>query len=326
MPLNPSRRQFLRLTACLATFSATFGLARAQVYPAHPIRIVIPYAPATSPDIIGRLLGQWLSEQWGTPVIIENRPGAGGTIGTEAVVRAIPDGHTLLYVVTSNTISGSLFEQLKFNFVRDIMPIAGITRVPNLVSTNPSIPVETLPQLIRYAKAHAGELNFSAPTGGTTLLSAELFKLMTGVDIVHVPYRGGPASISDLLSGRVQISFDAMPTTIGHVKNGKLRGLAVTTATRSPALPLVPTVGEFVAGYEASSWHGLGSPQGTPAEIVTKLNEAINAFLADPKIRARIAELGGVPMPMTPTAFSELIVTETEKWAEVIRRTGIKAQ
>ncbi len=320
------RRQLLRLSAGAAALPALLRIARAQGYPARPVRIIVPYAPATSPDIVGRLLGQWVSERLGQPIIIENRPGAGGIIGTEAVVRALPDGYTLLYVVTANAISATLFSNLNFDFVRDIAPVAGIIRVPNLVSVSLSVPVETIPQLIAYAKANPGKLNFGAPTAGTTLLSAELFKLMAGVDIVHVPYRGGPTALTDLLTGQMQVSFDAMATTIEYARAGKLRALAVTTATRSPALPDIPTVGEFMPGYEASSWHGLGTPRNTPADIVEKLNKEINAGLADPKLTARIADLGGVPMPMTPMEFGKFVANETVKWAKVIKLAGIKAE
>jgi tripartite-type tricarboxylate transporter receptor subunit TctC len=301
-------------------------LAQAQGYPVRPVRIIVPYAPATSPDIIGRLLGQRVSERLRQPVLIENRPGAGGTIGTEAAVRASPDGYTFLYVVTANAISATLVKNLNFDFIRDIAPIAGIVRLPNLISVTPSIPVETIPELIAYAKANPGKLNFGAPTAGTTLLAAELFKLMTGVDIVHVPYRGGGAAITDLLTSQIQVSFDAMATTIEYARTGKLRALAVTTATRSPALPDVPTVAEFVPGYEASSWHGLGAPKNTPSEVIGKLNKEINAALAEPALISRIVDLGGAPMPMTASEFGQFCATEIVKWAKVIKVAGIEAQ
>jgi tripartite-type tricarboxylate transporter receptor subunit TctC len=301
-------------------------LAQAQGYPVRPVRIIVPYAPATSPDIIGRLLGQRVSERLRQPVLIENRPGAGGTIGTEAAVRASPDGYTFLYVVTANAISATLVKNLNFDFIRDIAPIAGIVRLPNLISVTPSIPVETIPELIAYAKANPGKLNFGAPTAGTTLLAAELFKLMTGVDIVHVPYRGGGAAITDLMTSQIQVSFDAMATTIEYARTGKLRALAVTTATRSPALPDVPTVAEFVPGYEASSWHGLGAPKNTPSEVIGKLNKEINAALAEPALISRIVDLGGAPMPMTASEFGQFCATEIVKWAKVIKVAGIEAQ
>jgi tripartite-type tricarboxylate transporter receptor subunit TctC len=301
-------------------------LAQAQGYPVRPVRIIVPYAPATSPDIIGRLLGQRVSERLRQPVLIENRPGAGGTIGTEAAVRASPDGYTFLYVVTANAISATLVKNLNFDFIRDIAPIAGIVRLPNLISVTPSIPVETIPELIAYAKANPGKLNFGAPTAGTTLLAAELFKLMTGVDIVHVPYRGGGAAITDLMTSQIQVSFDAMATTIEYARTGKLRALAVTTATRSPALPDVPTVAEFVPGYEASSWHGLGAPKNTPSEVIGKLNKEINAALAEPALISRIVDLGGAPMPMTASEFGQFCAAEIVKWAKVIKVAGIEAQ
>jgi tripartite-type tricarboxylate transporter receptor subunit TctC len=260
------------------------------------------------------------------PTIHHREPTWRGTnIGTEAVVRAPPNGYTLLYVTTANTSNATLFDKLNFNFMRDIAPVAGIIRVPNLISVNLSLPVKTIPQLVAYAKANPGKLNFGAPNGGTVQLSGELFKMMTGVNIVHVPYSNQMQAVADLLADQIQVSFDVMPTTIGYAKSGKLRALAVTTATRSPALPDIPPVGDFVPGYEASSWHGVGVPKGTPAEIVEKLNNEINAGLADPAMKARIADLGGVPMPMSPAGFGRFIAEETEKWAKVIVVANIKS-
>ncbi len=290
------------------------------------MRIIVPYAPGGAPDIVARLMGQWLTERLGQSFIVENRPGAGGNIGTEAVVRAPPDGYTLLYVVTANATSATLYDKLNFNFIRDIAPVAGIIRVPNLVSVNLTLPVETIPQLVAYAKANPGKLNFGAPTAGTVLLSGELFKMMTGVNIVHVPYSNGMQALTDLLAGQMQLTFDVMPATIEYVRTGKLRALAVTTATRSPALPDIPPVGDFVPGYEASSWHGVGVPKNTPAEIVEKLNKEINAVLADSKAKGRVADLGGVPMPMTPSEFGKFIAGETDKWGKVIRAANIKPE
>jgi tripartite-type tricarboxylate transporter receptor subunit TctC len=318
------RRQFLHLAAGAAALPAVSRITWAQTYPSRPVRVVVPYAAGGAPDIVARLMAQWLSERLSQQFVIENRPGAGGNIGTEAVVRAIPDGYTLLYVVTANAISATLFDNLKFNFIRDIAPVAGIIRLPNLVSVNLSLPVETIPQLVAYAKVNPGKLNFGAPTAGTVPLSGELFKMMTGVNIVHVPYSSSTQAITDLLAGQMQVSFDVMPTTIEYVRTGKLRALAVTTATRSPALPDTPTVGDFVPGYEASSWHGVAVPKNTPAEIVEKLNKEINAGLADPKMRSRIADLGGVPMSMQPTEFGKFITDETEKWGKVIKFSGAK--
>jgi tripartite-type tricarboxylate transporter receptor subunit TctC len=241
-------------------------------------------------------------------------------------VRAPPDGHTLLYVVTANAISATFVDSLNFNFIRDVAPVAGIIRVPNLVSVNLSLPVETVPQLVAHAKANPGKLNFGAPTAGTVRLSGELFKMITGVNIVHVPYSNQAQAVTDLLAGQMQVSFDVMPTTIGYARTGKVRALAVTTEARSPALPDIPTVGDFVPGYEASSWHGVGVPKNTPAAIVEKLNEEISAALADPKIKVRIADLGGLPMPMSPADFGKHIAEETEKWGKVIRAANIKAE
>ena len=320
------RRNFLHLAGGAAALPALAGIARAQTYPSRPVRLILGYAPGNAPDIVARLIGQWLSERLRQPFIIENRPGAGTNIGTDAVVRASPDGYTLLYVTTANASNATLFENLKFNFMRDIAPVAGIIRVPNLVSVNLSLPIKTIPQLIAYAKANPGTLNFGAPKGGTVQLSGELFKMMSGVNIVHVAYSNQMQAVTDLFVDRIQVSFDVMPTTIEYARTSKLRALAVTTATRSPALPDIPTVGDFVPGYEASSWHGVGVPKDTPAEIVEKLNREINAVLTDPKLKARLADLGGVPMPMTPPEFGKFIADETEKWAKVIKFAGIKPE
>ena len=318
------RRQFLHLAAGTAVQPTLPRIARAEAYPTRPVRLILPYGPGNAPDIVARLIGQWLSERLSQQFIIENRPGAGTNIGTEAAVRAAPDGYTLLYVTTANAISASVFQKLNFNFIRDIAPVAGIIRVPNLVSINPSLPVKTIPELIAYGKANPGKLNFGAPNGGTVQLSGELFKMMTGVNIVHVPYSNQIQAVADQIAGQIQLSFDALPTTIEHARTGKLRALAVTTATRSPALPDIPSVSDFVSGYQASSWHGVGVPKNTPAEIVEKLNKDINAGLANPALKARTADLGGVPMPMTPSDFGKLIADETEKWSKVVKFAGIK--
>ena len=277
------RRNFLHLAAGAAALPAVSRIAWAQAYPARPVRLILGYAPGSAPDIVARLIGQWLSERLSQPFIIENRPGAGTNIGTDAVVRASPDGYTLLYVTTANASNATLFENLKFNFMRDIAPVAAIIRVPNLVSVNPSLPVKTIPQLVAYAEANPGKLNFGSSKGGTVHLSGELFKMMSGVNIVHVAYSNQMQAVTDLFVDRIQVSFDVMPTTIEYARTNKLRPLAVTTAMRSPALPDIPTVGDFVPGYEASSWHGVGVPKDTPAEIVEKLNREINAVLTDPK-------------------------------------------
>jgi tripartite-type tricarboxylate transporter receptor subunit TctC len=319
------RRTFLHLAAGAAALPALSRIASAQAYPSRPVRLILGYAPGSAPDIVARLIGQWLSERLGQQFVIENRPGAGSNIGTEAVVRAAPDGYTLLYVTTANAVSATLFEKLNFNFIRDIAPVAGTIRVPNLVAVNLSLPVKTIPELVAYAKASPGKLNFGAPNGGTVQLSGELFKMMSGVNIVHVPYTNQMQAVTDLLAGQMQVSFDVMPTIIEFVRTGKLRALAVTTTARSPALPDIPTVGDFVSGYEASSWHGVGAPKNTPAEIVETLNKEINAGLADPKLKARFADLGGVPMPTTPADFGKLIADETEKWGKVVKFSGAKA-
>ena len=320
------RRTFLHLAVAAAALPVASRIVLAQTYPTRPVRLILGYAPGNAPDIVARLIGQWLSERLGQPFIIENRPGAGTNIGTDAVVRASPDGYTLLYVTTANASNATLFENLKFNFMRDIAPVAGIIRVPNLVSVNLSLPVKTIPQLIAYAKANPGKLNFGAPKGGTVQLSGELFKMMSGVNIVHVAYSNQMQAVTDLFVDRIQVSFDVMPTTIEYARTNKLRPLAVTTAMRSPALPDIPTVGEFVPGYEASSWHGVGVPKDTPAEIVEKLNQEINVALADPKIKARLVDLGGTVLAGSPADFGKLIAEDTEKWAKVIKFAGIKPE
>ena len=322
--MNYPRRRFLQLAVGAAAIAAHPSVLWAQAYPTRPVRLVLGYAPGNAPDIVSRLMAQWLAERLGQPFYVDNRPGAGSNIGTEAVIRAPADGHTLLYGTTANATNATLYEQLNFNFIRDIAPVAGVIRVPNLVTVNPSLPIRTIPELIAYAKANPGKLNFGAANGGTVQLSGELFKMMAGVDIVHVPYRSQAQATTDLMSGLMQVSFDVMPTTIEYVRAGKLRALAVTTAMRSEAVPDIPSVGEFVTGYESSSWHGIGAPRRTPAEIVAKLNRTINAALADPQNRKRLFDIGGVPMPMAPAEFAEFIAEETAKWAKVIKFAGAK--
>jgi tripartite-type tricarboxylate transporter receptor subunit TctC len=319
------RRRFLHLAAGAAAFPAYSRIARAQAYPSRPVRIVVGFPPGGGGDIVARLTGQWLSERIGQPFIIENRPGAGSNIATEAVVRAAPDGYTLLLATTPNAVNATLYEKLPFNFIRDIAPIASISRVPLVMVVNASFPAKTVPEFIAYAKANPGKINMaSAGNGVTDHMSGELFKMMTSVNMLHVPYRGAAPALTDLLGGQVQVSFASMPAAIQYITAGKLRALAVTTATRSEVLPEVPTVGEFVAGYEASVWYGVGAPKNTPAEIIGKLNKEMNAALADPRIKPRFADLGGIPMPMTPTDFGKLIADETEKWGKVIRTANIK--
>ena len=284
------------------------------------------FAPGGGADIIARLIGQWLSERLGQPFIIENRPGAGSNIATEAVVHAPADGYTLLLVSPANAINATLYDKLNFNFIRDIAPVAGIIRVPNVMVVNPSVPAKTVPEFIAYAKANPGKLNMaSAGIGTAPHVAGELFKMMAGVDMVHVPYRGDGPALTDLIGGQVQVMFAAMPSSIEYIRAGKLRALAVTTATRSEALPDIPTVGDFVPGYEASGWYGIGAPKNTPAEIIDKLNKEINAGLADPKIKARLADLGGTVLPGSPADFGKLIADETEKWAKVIKFAGHQA-
>jgi tripartite-type tricarboxylate transporter receptor subunit TctC len=322
--MNCQRRRLFELAAGAAALAACPSALRAQAYPSRPVRLVLGYAPGASPDIVGRLAAQWLSERLGQQVFVENRPGAGSNIGTEAVVRARPDGYTLLYGTTANATNAALYESLNFDFIRDIAPIGGVVRLPNLITINPQLPVNSLAELIAYAKANPGKLNYGAANGGMVQLCGELFKMMTGVNIVHVPYRGQAQATTDLMSGQMQVSFDVMPTTIEYVRAGKLRALAVTAAMRNAAVPDIPAVAELVPGYEASAWHGLGAPRGTPVDIIDKLNQAINAALADPQNKKRLADVGGVPMPMSPAEFGQFIAEETNKWAKVIKFAGAK--
>jgi tripartite-type tricarboxylate transporter receptor subunit TctC len=320
------RRQFLHLAAGAASVPAVSRVAWAQAYPSRPVRLIAPFAPGGSSDIIARLMGQWLSERLGQPFVIENRLGGGGNIGAEAVVRASPDGYTLLMAGGNNAINATLYDKLNFNFIRDIAPVAGIERHPYVMVVNPSVPAKTVPEFIAYAKANPGKISMASAGSGTpSHVSGELFKMMAGVDMVHVPYRSGGPALTDLLGGQVQIMFPTTVSSIDYIKTGRLRALAVTTATRSDALPDIPTVGEFVAGYEASAWLGIGAPKATPVEIVDKLNKEINAALADPKMKAKLADLGGTPLLGSPADFEKLIAEETEKWGKVVKFVGIKA-
>jgi tripartite-type tricarboxylate transporter receptor subunit TctC len=321
------RRRFLHLTAGAAALPALSRATWAQTYPSRPVHLIVGFAPGGGNDIIARLMGQWLSERTGQQFVIENRPGAGTNIATEAVVNAPPDGYTLLLAGISNASNASLFGKLGFNFIRDVTPVAGVVRSTLVMVVNPSVPAKTVPELIAYAKANPGKVNMaSAGTGSIIHLAGELFKMMAGVDLVHVPYRGSAPAVTDLLGGRVQIMFDAMPPSIEHIRAGKLRGLAVTGAMRAEALPELPTVGEYVPGYEISTWFGVGAPRGTPADVIAKLHKEIDAGLADPKLKARFADLGDVPMPMTPAEFGRLIADETEKWTKVVKFAGIKLE
>jgi tripartite-type tricarboxylate transporter receptor subunit TctC len=323
----PHRRQFLHLAAGAAALPAVSRIAKAQTYPTRPVRIIVGFAAGGGIDIIARLIGQSLSERLGQEFVIDNRPGAGGNIGTEAVVRAAPDGYTLLLAFSSNAINATLYEKLNFSFIRDIAPVAGVIRVPNVMLVNPSVPAKTVPEFIAYAKANPGKISMASGGIGTPgHVSGELFKMMAGVDMVLVPYRSGGPALTDLIAGQVQVMFPNTGASLEYVKAGKLRALAVTTAMRSEALPDLPTVAEFVPGYEASSWFGVGTPKATPAEIVEKLNKEINAGLADPRLKARLADLGGIALAGSPADFGKLIAEETEKWAKVIKFAGIKLE
>jgi len=320
------RRQFLHLAAGGAALPVVSRAARAQAYPTRPVRMIVPFAPAGSSDLTARLIGQWLSERLGQQFVIDNRPGAGTNIGTEAVERAAADGYTLLLVTAANAINATLYDKLNFNFIRDIAPVAGIMRVPYVMVVNPSVPAKSVPEFIAYARANPRKPNMaSAGTGAGSHIAGELFKMMAGVDMVHVPYRGVAPALTDLLGGQVQVTFASMPSVIDYIKSGALRAFAVTTTTRLEVLPDIPTVGEFVPGYEASAWFGIGVPKNTPAEIVDKLNKEINAGLVDPKLKARFADLGGTVMMGSPTDFGRFIAEETEKWGKVIRAANIKA-
>jgi tripartite-type tricarboxylate transporter receptor subunit TctC len=304
---------------------AAARLARAQTYPSRPLRLIVGFAAGGPTDITARLIGQWLSERLGQQCIIENRPGAGSNIAAEAVINAPPDGYTLLILGATNAINATLYEKLNFNFIRDIAPVAGLIRVALVMEVHPSVPAKTVPEFIAYAKANAGRINMGSGGNGTTLhVSGELFKLMASLDMVHVPYRGAGPMLIDLIGGQVQVAFGPMPSSIEYIRSGKLRPLAVTTAQRSQALPDLPTVGDFVPGYEASSWYGIGAPRGTPTEIIERLNREINAGLADAKIKDRLADLGGMPLTGSAAAFGQFIVDETEKWAKVVKFSGAK--
>jgi tripartite-type tricarboxylate transporter receptor subunit TctC len=322
-----SRRQFLHIAAGAAALPALSRIAGAQAYPTRPVRIVAATAPGGVPDILARLLGPWLSEQFGQQFVVENRPGGGNNIGTEAVVRASPDGYTLIMIDSSAAINATLYEKLNYNFIRDIAPVASISRGHLIMMVNPSVPARTIPEFIAYAKANPGKINMASPgIGSQPHVAGELFKMMAGVDMVHVPYRGGGAVLTDLLGGQVQAFFGGPPLTLEHIKAGKLRPLAVTTATRWAGLPDVPTVGDFLPGYEASAVFGVGAPKNTPPEIIDRLNNEINAALAAPRIRARLADLGTTVLAGSPADFGRLIAEETEKWGKVIKFAGIKPE
>jgi tripartite-type tricarboxylate transporter receptor subunit TctC len=321
------RRQFLHLAAGAAALPAASRFAGAQAYPSRPVRIIVGFAAGGGTDVLARLIGQWLSDKLRRPFLIEDRPGAGGNIATEAVVNARPDGYTLLMVGTVNAVNDTLYDKLNFSFVRDIVPVASAMRIPQIVVVHPSLPVTTIPELIAYARANPGKLNMGSGGVGTPHhVAGELFKAMTGVNIVHVPYRGGLPATADLLGGQLQVMFSTTTESLEYIRAGKLRPLAVTTATRFPSMPDIPPVSRFVPGYETSYWFGVGAPRKTPAEIIDTLNKEINAALADAEIRTRFADLGGTAMGGSPAEFGKFIADETEKWAKVIRAANIKAE
>jgi len=321
------RRQFLKLAAAVAAAPAFPRLASALDYPTRPVRIVVGFTAGGGVDITARLTGQWLSERLGQSFFIENRPGAGGNIGTELVVNATADGYTLLLATVPNAVNASLYEKLNFDFIRGIAPVAGVIRVPMVILLNPSVPAKTVAEFIDYAKANPGKINMASAGNGTAPhMAGELFKMMAGVNLVHIPYRGQAPALTDLLGGQVQVLFATAPGTTDYIVTGKLRALAVTTASRAELLPDLPPVGDFVPGYETSQWYGICAPKNTPAEIVDKLNKEINAGIADPGMKARFAAIGGEPLPGSPADFGRLIAEETEKWAKVVRAAGIKPE
>ena len=321
------RRKFLHLAAGAAALPAVSRIAHGQTYPSRPVRIIVPFAPAGPNDIIARVLGQWLSERFGQPFVIENRPGAATNVGTEAVVNATPDGYTVLIVSSPHAINATLYEKLHFNFMRDIAPVAGIMRVPNVMVVAQTFPAKSVPEFISYAKVNPGKLNFaSSGIGASNHMSGELFKIMTGIEVMHVPYRSSGPALTDLLGGQVQVMFDAITSTIEYIKADKLRPLAVTSAPRSALIPEIPVMSDFVPGYEVSNWFGLGMPRSTPAEVINRLNIAVNEGLTDSKLKGRFADLGGTPLPGSPADFGKLIADETEKWGKVIRTANIKPE
>ena len=325
--MRPPRRRFLGLMALTAAHLAGVRAAGAQAYPSRPVRIIVGFAAGGAADIVARLMAQWLSQRLGQSFIVENRPGAGSNTAAEAVVRAPPDGYTLLHVTVSNAINQTLYDKLGFDIRRDIAPVASVYGSPGVLVVNPAVPANTVAELIAYAKARPGEINMaSAGNGSPQHLYGELFKAMTGVALVHVPYRAYPSALADLIGGQVQVMFDALASSLPHIRAGRLRALALTTTARSPALPDIPTVGESVPGYAASGWQGLGAPAGTPAEIIDTLNREIAAGLADPGMTARIADLGGTPLPGSAADFAKLIADDTAKWGQVVSRAGLKVE
>ena len=321
------RRQFLHLAAGAAALAAASRFAQAQGYPSRPVRVLVGLAAGSSLDILARLMGQWLGDRLGQPFIIENRPGGGTNVATEAVVKAAPDGYTLLMISPANAVNATLYDKLNFNFIRDIAPVASMVREPQVMVVNPSLPAKTVPELIAYAKAHPGQLSMASAGNGTgSHMAGELLKMMTGINMVHVPYRGGGPALTDLLGGQVQVMFPGTAASIEHIKAGRLRPLAVTATTRLQVLPDIPPMNEFVPGYESSFLNGIGAPKGTPAEVIERLNKEINTALVDSRITGRLGELGGVVLPGSPADFGNLITEETEKWGKVVKFAGIKAE
>jgi tripartite-type tricarboxylate transporter receptor subunit TctC len=315
------------LAVALALSIGPVGAARAADYPSRPVKWIVPYPPGGTTDVLARVVAQWLSEKMGQPFVVENRAGGGNNIGTEAALRSQPDGYTMLLVNPANGINATLYKNLNFDFIRDVAPVAGLVRTPNVMEITPSLPVTTVAEFIAYCKANPGKINMASSGSGTSVhLSGELFKSMTGCDMVHVPYKGAGPALTDLMGGQVQVIFDNLPSSIGHIKGGKLRAIGVTSEQRDPTLPDVPTVAETVKGYEATAWFGIGMPKGTPREAIDKVNAAVNQALADPKMRARLAELGGKPIAGTPEDFGKVIASETEKWAKVVVASGAKAE
>jgi tripartite-type tricarboxylate transporter receptor subunit TctC len=321
------RRAFLRLAAGAAAVPAVSRIARAQSYPSRPVHWIVSFAAGGPNDVVARIIGQYLSDHLGQQFVIENRPGAGGNVGMQSVLTSAPDGYTIAFVGPNYAINTTLYDKLPFNFIRDSVPIGGTMRLANVMEVHPAVPANTVAELIAYAKANPGKINFASGGVGTSPhLSGELLKIMAGIDIVHVPYRGTAPALTDLIAGQVQVVFDNIPGSIGHIKNGKVRALGVTGAKRVAAIPDVPTIGETVPGYEVSIWYGIAAPRGTPPEIIDTLNRAVNTVLADPKLQARLADLGGEPMPMKPAEFGKLVADETEKWGKLIRSANIKAE
>ena len=325
--MTSHRRHLLQLATGAVALPALSRLARADTYPSHPVRLIVGFAAGSTSDILGRLIGNWLSQHLGQQFVIENRPGAGGNIGAEELVKADPDGYTLLMVPPAVAANGALYPTLPFDFIRDTAPVGGVVRVPNVLEVNPSLPVHTVPELLAYAKANPGKLSFaSAGIGTASHLAGQLFNAMTGANLTHIPYKGDGPAMADLVAGQVQVGFATMTSSIGFIRAGKLRPLAVCTSQHSDALPGVPSVSEFVPGFEASSWFGIAAPRGTPPAVIDKLNHEINAGLADATIKARLDDMGGMALTGTPAAFGKLITDETAKWGKVIRDAGIKAQ